>query len=171
MKKTIVSILLALGACVSAQAVYTGANVGYLVDSEEAYLSARFGTSLNGSENYVGNVEVEVGYTKESASGVTAKLIPITLNYRGEILGQGKWTPYYGIGAGVAEAKVSGFGISVSDTTFTGQVFGGVSYKASDAASITLGARYLYVDEVKLLGTKNNIGDDVSLEAGFSFRF
>jgi len=171
MKKTIVSILLALGACVSAQAAYTGASVGHLIDSEEAYISARLGTSLNSTENYVGNVEVEIGYTEDSDFGVTAKLIPITVNYRGELTGQGKWTPYYGVGAGLAEVKVSGFGISASDTTFAGQVFGGVSYQATDAASITIGARYLYIEEVKLLGTKNNVGDDVSLEAGFSFRF
>ena len=171
MKKTIVSILLALGACASAQAVYTGASIGYLVDSEEAYFAARFGTSLNSSESYVGNVEVEVGYTEESSGGVTAKLTPLMLNYRGEILGQSNWAPYYGAGAGLAKVKVSGFGISSDDTSFAAQAFAGVAYKASESASINLGARYIYVDDVKLFGTNLDVGDDVAVEVGFSFRF
>ncbi|MFM1850340.1 MAG: hypothetical protein RIS54_24 [Verrucomicrobiota bacterium] len=171
MKKLLLSLVFTVAAILPARAVYTGASAGYLVDSQEAYYAARIGTALNATEGFGHNLELEFGYTETTENYATAKLAPILFNYRAESSGPGKWVPYFGVGAGMAKVKVSFGSYSDDDASFAAQAFVGYSYKMSEAASLRFGARYLYVGDTKLLNANVEVGDDVSLEAGFSLRF
>jgi opacity protein-like surface antigen len=173
--KQIVSIAL-LATCLavtSAKAIIVGASVGYLTDAKEAYVAARVGTQFSATPTLAQIGEFEIGYTDQSDSLVKARFMPLTANYRIEFTGNGKFVPYFGVGAGAANTrvKVSSYGISESDWSFAAQGFAGVSYKMTDKVSVNAGARYIWIDDVNFLGTKVEIGDDVSLELGLHVRF
>jgi opacity protein-like surface antigen len=172
MKKLIAILLLTTGLAASAQAaVIIGADAGYLVDAEEEYLSARLGYAFKANASLVHQLELEVGYSKQEDSGAEGKFIPVTLNYRAETVAANRLGFYFGAGAGFAVTDVSFAGFSDDGTSFALQAFAGVNFKASDSVSLHLGAKYLWIDDVDLFGTNVEVGDDVAITAGLSFRF
>jgi opacity protein-like surface antigen len=178
MKKLLTLALLAAGLAVSAPAVIVGASVGYLTDSQDTYFAARAGLEFNSTNSLAHLGEFEIGYTSDSEGGAKASLLPLTLNYRAQFTGTGKVGGYAGFGAGLARTRVSvpGSGvptISDSGTSFAAQGFAGVSFRLSPAASLDLGARYIWIDDVKLQawGVKAEVGDDLAIEAGLHLRF
>ncbi len=156
---------------VSAQAVILGFEAGYLIDSEEEYLSVRLGHALKSDTNLVHQIEAEIGFTDMSDAGIKGDIVPVMVNYRAETIAANKLGFYFGAGAGFARTSVSGFGVSDDDTSFGAQAFTGVNYQASETVTLHLGARYLWIDEVKLFGTSLEVGDEVAISAGISFRF
>jgi len=155
---------------------YVGVGVGYLLDSEEAMIAIRAGMELPSRslsdlpDRFSHNLEFELGYIDLGDSGTDFDVTAFFFNYRGEMTGLG-WVPYFGAGLGFANADVKVGFISDDDTVFAAQAFGGMKYNFTPAASLTLGARYLWIDEVKVFGFTSSSTDDVALEASFSFRF
>lgn len=177
MKKLISILLLGSALAASAQAsVVIGADVGYLVDAEEAYYSARLGYAFKADQALVHHVEFEVGYTEQKDSGVSGEFLPVMVNYRAETVAANRLGFYFGAGAGFARTDVSvpGSGVwtvSDSNNSFAAQAFAGVTLKASDSVSLHLGAKYIWIDDVELLGVDVDVGDDVAVTAGISFKF
>lgn len=184
MKKILVITLLAACFAVSAQAAaVVGFEAGYLTSWKEGYYSARLGYVVKADTSISHQLEVEIGYTEKSDSvgvpgGVvtaTGKIMPITLNYRAEIASNDKLGFYLGAGIGTARTSVSGsgFGVSVSDSanSMTYQGFAGVTYKATDTTSLHLGVKYIWIDDINIMGTKAKVGDDFGISAGISFKF
>lgn len=185
MKKILTIALLATGLAVSAQAATTaGFEAGYLTDSKDAYLAARLGYEFKADTSASHQVELELGYTKDSetfagAGGpVTAalKLMPLTVNYRAVFPGTGKLGYYLGGGIGVCQSRISVSGsgvpsISDSDSSLALQAFVGVNYKVSTNTTLNLGAKYLWFGEATLLGINDDVGDDLAIMAGVSFKF
>ena len=171
MKQFVSIALVAAALAVSARAITVGADVGYLIDSEEVFTSGRIGQVLRSGDSLSHQVELEVGYTSQTESGVKGSFLPVTVNYRAESIAANKLGFYYGAGAGFTRTKVSGFGISDTGTSFAAQGFVGASYQVTDTTSLHLGAKYLWIDDVKLLGSKIEVGDDVVLSAGLSVKF
>lgn len=171
MKRFALLSLIALSPTASAQAVIIGVNTGYLVDSQEAYFAARIGGAFSENDSISHQGEFEIGYTQDSDAGIKADILPLMLNYRAEFKNQQGWTPYVGVGAGMARASLKAWFGSQDDWTFALQGFAGVGYKASANATLTLGVRYLWIDDVKLFGTAVEVGDDLAIEAGVSFKF
>jgi opacity protein-like surface antigen len=178
MKRIPAIALFAASLAVSAPAVIVGASVGYLTDSQDTYCAARAGIAFNSTNSLAHIGEFEIGYTSDSESGAEASLLPLTLNYRAQFTGTGQIGGYAGFGAGLARTRVSvpGSGvptISDSGTSFAAQGFAGVSFRLSPTASLDLGARYLWIDDVKLQawGVKAEVGDDLAIEAGLHLRF
>jgi opacity protein-like surface antigen len=184
MKRILAVTLLAASLAVSAQAAATvGFEAGYLTSWKEAYYSARIGYVLKVDTSISHQLEVEIGYTEKTDSvgvpgGVvtaTGKIVPITLNYRAEIASTDKFGCYVGAGIGTARTSVSGsgFGVTISDSanSMTYQGFAGITYKATDTTSLHLGVKYIWVDDINILGTKAKVGDDFGVSAGISFKF
>jgi len=178
MKKILAIALLTAGFAVSAPAVIVGASVGYLTDSKEAYFAVRAGTEFSSNATLSHNGEFEIGYTSDSEGGAKASILPLTLNYRAQFAGTGKIGGYAGFGAGFARTSVSvpGSGlprISANGTSFAAQGFAGVSFQLSPTASLDFGARYIWIDDVKLQlwGVKAEVGDDLALECSLHLRF
>jgi len=183
MKNTLATLLalagLSLGAAqlhAASASPYVGVGVGYLFDAEEAMISIRAGmalpsrSSVDLPDRFSHNLEVEIAYTDLGSSGVDYDLTAAFFNYRGEATGLG-WVPYFGAGLGFANADVSVGFFSDDDTVFAAQAFAGMKYNFTPAASVTLGARYVWIDDVKIFGFTGDSVDDVALEVGFSFRF
>jgi hypothetical protein len=176
MKKFVSLALIAASLAVSARALVVGADAGYLVDSEEEYISGRIGHAFASNDSLVHHVELELGYTSEKEAGAKGSLLPVTVNYRAQSIAANKLGFYYGLGAGIARTKVSGPGsgvptISDSGTSFAAQAFVGLSYQLTDTSAFHVGAKYIWIDDVKLLGSSFDVGDDVALSAGFSVKF
>lgn len=165
-------------------ATVVGFEAGYLTDSKEAYYATRLGFVLKADTAVSHQLEVEIGYSQQSetmaplGNPVTAKfkIVPLTLNYRAEFLGTSKLGYYVGGGVGMCRntIKVAGSGvgsISDSDSALAYQVFVGMNYKATDTTSLHLGVKYLWIGEATLIGIKDDVGDDVAIMAGVSFRF
>jgi hypothetical protein len=176
MKKFISLAILATSLAVSAQAVIVGFDTGYLVEGEDEYLSARVGHSFKTDDSLSHQVELEVGYTSDSEAGAKGSFTPVTINYRAESVAANKLGYYFGAGAGFARTKVRVPGSGVmwirdDGTSFSAQAFVGLTYQASPSASLHLGAKYIWIDDVDLFGTNIDVGDDVVLSAGVSFRF
>jgi opacity protein-like surface antigen len=176
MKKFISFVLLATGLAVTARAgLVAGASIGYLVDSEEAYYSARLGYELKPIANSTHQLELEIGYTEYSELGGFASITPLTANYRFLASAGEKFSYHVGAGAGVAQVKVeaawwAGW-YSTHNEAFAAQAFAGVDYKLTPRLSLNLEAKYLWVDDVKFFDQPIEVGDDVVLSAGFSFKF
>jgi len=183
MKKTLASLLALAGLCLGSAQIhaasaspYVGAGVGYLLDQKEAMISIRVGMQLptrspiDLPDRWTHNLELEFGYADLGDSGVDYDLTTFFFNYRGEATGLG-WVPYFGAGLGFANADVSLGYFSDDDTVFAAQAFAGMKYNFTPAASVSLGARYIWIDDVKIFGFSSSSGDDVALEASFSFRF
>lgn len=171
MKKFVSLALIAASLAVSARALVVGADAGYLLDSEEEYISGRIGHAFSSDDSLVHHVELELGYTNEKESGVKGSILPLTVNYRAESIAANKLGFYFGVGAGLARTKVSGFGLSDSGTSFAAQALVGLSYQVSANGALHLGVKYIWIDEVELLGIGTDVGDDVALSAGFSVKF
>ena len=184
MNKLVSLALLSLSLAASARAIIIGADVGYLVDGEEEYISARLGHAFKSDTSLAHQVELEIGYTSHAETvsllGVpvtaTSKITPVTLNYRAETLTSGKLGYYFGAGAGLARASFSMPGSGVSTISDSGsalalQAFTGLSYQVAPAATLHFGVKYIWIDDVELFGIKAEVGDDVVLSAGVSFKF
>lgn len=176
MKKILITLLVAAGLATSAQALIVGASVGYLTDAKEAYYTARVGSEFSSTNSVTHIGEFEIGYTSQTDGGVRGEFMPVTANYRAQFAGTGKVSYYAGLGAGFARTsvRIPGSGvryISDSGTSFAAQAFAGVSFLLSDTASLDLGARYIWLDNVNLLGANIHLGDDTSIEAGMHFKF
>lgn len=166
--KRFLAILATLVAAFAAQAqVYTGAGVGYLIDSEEEYFTARLGLTLVERGAFAHALEVEVGFLTESEFGAKLDLVPLMANYRATATINDKLGVYFGGGAGASFFKVSTRWGSVRDEAFSVQGFGGMEYRPTANVSLLAGLRYLWIDEV--WGVE--MGDDVAVEVGFKFRF
>jgi len=155
---------------------YVGVGVGYLLDSEEAMITIRAGMELPSRSpidlpnRFSHNLEVEVGHVDLGDSSADYDVTTAFFNYRGEMTGLG-WVPYFGAGLGFANADVSVGFLSDDDTVFAAQAFAGMKYNFTPAAAVTLGARYIWMDDVKIFGFTGDSVDDVALEVNFSFRF
>jgi opacity protein-like surface antigen len=170
--KKLLLALLAAGLAASAQAVIvTGFSLGYLTDSKEAYYAGRIGTELKADTAVTHLAKIEIGHTSDSEGGAHGSIPPVTLSYRAQFPGNNLFGGYVGGGFGTARTYVSGYGLSDSNWSFCYQLFAGVSFQISPSASFDIGARYIRIDDVKLLGTKIDMGDDTALEAGFHVRF
>jgi len=167
-------LVFALACATNAHAVYTGLELGYLIDSEDEYIAARLGFEVFPAEAGSHNLEAEVGYFEDSESFVKIEILPITVNYRLEVHSAEKWSYNAGVGAGMSRVRVkaSGYGFSSSDNAFTAQAFAGASYKFSPSLAFTLGVRYIWIDDIELgsLGGVE-VGDDVAFSAGVRFQF
>jgi opacity protein-like surface antigen len=172
MKKLLTLILLSAASSAFAAQPYVGASAGYWIDSEEAYFAARIGTSVAQTTGLTHNVEVEVGFTSLSGSGIDFDMLPVMANYRlVSEREQSKFGFYAGAGLGATRLDVSGFGLSDDNWGFSVQAFGGVEYKVAPKVALTAGVRYLWIDDTKFFGTSTDVGDDVGVEVGVRFRF
>lgn len=171
--KTLLSSILALALASSAVAAspYIGASVGYLIDGEEELISARLGFVVAESAQVNHGLELEVGYSGASESGVDLDVIPVFANYRGTLNTSEKISLQFGGGVGFSRVKASGFGVNFSDTPFSAQAFAGVGFRTTERSSIDLGARYIWFDDVSIAGVNLGSSDDVAVELGFSIRF
>lgn len=184
MKKLVSLILVATSLAVSARALIVGAEIGYLTDNQDAYYSGRVGWDFKSGPEMSHQLELEVGYTQHSetvsllGSSVTAKskITPFTVNYRAETTRAGKLGYYFGAGLGLARTSFNmpGSGVpTISDSAsgFAVQAFTGVSYQPSAATTLHLGVKYLWIDDVDMFGSSVEVGDDIALMAGVSFKF
>jgi opacity protein-like surface antigen len=176
MKKLVSLALIATSLAVSAQAFVGGFDVGYLTDAKEEYISGRLGHVFNTDTNLNHQVEVEVGYTSQRESGVKGSFLPVTVNYRAEAKAAETLGYYFGVGAGFARTKVTipGSGVPTitdSGSSFAVQAFAGLSYSVAPTTTLHLGVKYIRIDDVDLLGTSVDVGDDIALTAGLSFKF
>ena len=173
MKKILSIALIAIAAALPARAVIIGLDAGYLVDSQEEYVTGRIGLEFMKSDarSHIG--ELEVGYTNDQNSGVSVKILPATLNYRMESsTQQSPWGYFLGAGAGWAKIETSGV-FTREDSTFAAQAFGGAVYRFSESGSINLGLKYIWINDVNLgfgLG-RVEVGDDVVVSVGVGFKF
>ncbi|HEX2101970.1 MAG TPA: outer membrane beta-barrel protein, partial [Candidatus Synoicihabitans sp.] len=159
--KTFLAIFATLTAVVTAQAqFYAGAGVGYLIDSEEEYITAKIGYEVATAGRVTHAVEIEAGLYSDSASGIDMDMIPVTANYRGTVSVAEKLGVYFGGGLGAAFIDIdSPFGVNASETAFAVQGFGGVEFRASDRIALVAGARYIWVDEISPWGYNVEVGD------------
>ena len=155
----------------SAHAVVLGVDAGYLVDSEEAFIAARIGGPVSANDRLSHLIEFEIGYTEDSEMGVKGEIVPMLLNYRVESRKAVGWGFFGGIGAGAARTEVSGFGLSFDDTSFAAQAVGGARFAFSESATLNLGLKYIWIDDVEVAGVAVEMGDDLGLTLGLSFRF
>jgi len=189
MKKIALIALLATGlANVAPAAITAGLEAGYLLDNQDAYWAGRVGWEFKTTSNFSHQVELEFGYTEHKESETLpapggsftvegkTKLTPITINYRAATTVADKLGYYFGAGVGQAKASldINGSGVPIisdSGNALALQAFAGVNYKATPAVTLHAGVKYLWVDEVELLGAEIEVGDDFALTAGISFRF
>jgi outer membrane protein W len=175
MKKILTLLFIVTGLAASARAVIVGAEAGYLLDSEEEYLSARLGFELKAAGPASHQLELEVGYTDDHAGSFKADLLPVTLNYRLQTASTGKFGYYFGAGAGFARATIDGVSINgpvrLRDHSFAAQAFAGVTYQVGPSTNLSLGAKYIWVDDMEFVGSTVEVGDDVAIQAGFTFKF
>ncbi len=176
MKKHLIALLAAASLAAAAHAaVIVGTDVGYLIDSEEEYLTARAGFEVAKSDAFSHQLELEIGYTEDKEGGIKADILPVTANYRFVANSTGKWGYYGGLGVGFARSRIDGasiFGpVKLRDNSFAAQAFVGASYRATDAVALNFGAKYLWIDDVNFAGSKVEVGDDFAISAGVSIKF
>lgn len=175
MKKFLLPLFLASVVAVSAQTLVTGVDVGYLIDADETYTTARFGWQFKANETFAHELGAEIGYTRATEAGGKASLMPVTLNYRLASPISGRLGYTFGVGAGFARVRADGVSIggpvTLRDTSFAAQGFTGLTWQASDAVALTAGAKYIWIDDVRLAGTSVEIGDDIAFSLGLQVRF
>ena len=176
MKKLLTTLVLISGLAASAQAaVIVAADAGYLLDSEEEFFSARVGFEISHANAFSHQLELEVGYTDAKDGGIKSDLVPLMVNYRLAANANGPWGYTLGAGAGFTRARIDGasiFGpVKLRDEAFSAQAFAGVTYAATDKVSLSLGAKYLWIDDVTFASQSFEVGDDVALTAGISVKF
>lgn len=169
-KQTVLCLSMLLGASLSAS--YIGVGAGYLIDSEEEYLTVRFGGAFSTpSEDISHNLEIEVGYTSDSEAGLDGDIIPVMLNYRYAVDASDKLNFSVGAGAGAAFVDISGYGVSDDDVVFGAQTFATVGYRVTPSIDLSAGVRYIWLDDAELFGYKASLDDDVAIELSATFHF
>lgn len=175
MKKILLPLFLATALAASAQTLVTGADVGYLIDSDETYFSGRFGWQFKANETFSHELGAEVGYTRATEAGGKASLMPVTANYRLASVISGNVGYYFGAGAGFARVRADGVStsgpVTLRDTSFAAQGFAGLIWQATPAVAFTAGAKYIWIDDVRLAGTSVEIGDDIAFSLGLQVKF
>lgn len=175
MKKYLIALFFASVVAVSAQSLVTGVEVGYLTDADEPYTTARIGWQFKTDEIQAHEIGVEIGHVRDTMAGGKAKLTPFTVNYRLTSATPGEVGYHLGLGAGFARVGADGVSIggpvTLRDTTFAAQAFTGLTWQTSASVTLTVGAKYIWIDDVRLAGTPVKMGDDLALTAGLSFRF
>ena len=171
MKKILTLILLSAASSAFAGNGYVGTSVGYLLDGEEALFTARVGSDVAQANGLIHSIEAEIGYASEKDAGVKLEIVPVMANYRvSGPLGQSQYNFYSGAGAGFSRQKLTGFGYGDDAWAFALQVFGGVEMKIAPSTSLTLGARYLWINKYTIANVGVGSSDDVALEIGVHFR-
>jgi opacity protein-like surface antigen len=154
-----------------ANAIYIGGSGGYLTDMEVAYETGRFGMTLVQLEKTRHNLELELGHGYEDSGYATVRMIPLTLNYRGETDLTKTLFAYYGAGIGSAHIKVELAGYSGSGSSFVYQAFGGAGYRVSDSVSVLAGVRYLNMSSIEIDGCDVGSDSDIGVNIGIQFSF
>ncbi len=175
MKKFLLPLFLASVVAASAQTLVTGFDVGYLIDADETYTTGRLGWEFKANETFSHELGAEIGYTRAREAGGKATLLPVTANYRLNSVISGRLGYYFGVGAGFARVRADGAStngpVSLRDTSFAAQGFTGLTWHASDTVAFTAGAKYLWVDDVRLAGTSVEVGDDIAFSLGLQVKF
>lgn len=178
---------------------FVGGSVGYLVDAQEAMYNGHIG--VNTPWNVGGwNVALfgEVGFsevkdsfqqyyslpTLTAVSSGTAvvntktDILPITFNIKFERPIMENLHVYVGAGIGAAEVDVDTTSIlatsnySHHETVFTSQVFAGLNYKFCPAFAVYGGARWIYLNDVKIANTNFSFNNnDCLFELGARITF
>ncbi len=178
------SLFLILGlvftATVAQAEPYVGGSFGYLTDSEEEFFTGRFGYVFSSTDILSNGVEVELGYAGREETvfdtDVDVDVVPLMVNYRGEVLLGGPLSAYFGAGLGVSfvEVDVEDYG-SADDEGFTAQAFAGLVYELAPNFHLTGGIRYIYINEVSgsIAGVSAEFDDldDFGFEIGVSVSF
>ena len=116
------------------------------------------------------SVEGEVGYMSDKDYGLKLEVIPVMANYRlSGNLGTSQFRFYSGAGAGFSRQKLTGL-VHDDAWTFAAQAFGGVETILTPRTSLTLGARYLWLNNYTIANVRIGSSDDVSIELGIRFR-
>lgn len=172
MKKLLTLILLGAATSAFGANLYTGASVGYLVDSKEAYFTGRIGYDIAKTNTLIHSVEAEIGYMSDTEYGATLDITPLMANYRltGPI-SSSKFSFYAGGGIGSTRAKLKYASYRDSSWAFTAQGFGGVEYALTPTVSVSAGGRYLWIGDATLGSVSDQLGDDFSWEVGIRFKF
>ncbi|MEO6004818.1 MAG: outer membrane beta-barrel protein [Opitutus sp.] len=171
MKKILTLILLLTAGSAFAGNPYVGTSAGYLIDGEEPLFTARVGSEIAQSNGLLHSIEAEIGYASEKESGVKLEIIPVMANYRLRgTLGHSEVNFYSGAGAGFSRQKLTGFGFGDDAWAFALQVFGGMEIKVAPSTSLTVGARYLWINKYTIANVGVGSSDDVALEVGIHFR-
>lgn len=117
---------------------------------------------------------------------IEATFIPVTLNYRLDYDFTPRLGLYIGAGAGAAFIDVDGEFLDPGNTideatgdseaSFFAQAFAGLTYDVTDSFELSLGARYMWIDDYSVtLANGNEVdvddNDDVSIELGGRFKF
>lgn len=165
---------------------FIGATGGYLMDFDEDMYTLQIGAkSPWGFGGWNVALYAEGGWTEnhEDVEQIpplfgdddsALDIIPITFNVKLERLLSGPWSVYVGGGLGSSFID-SEFELeeddndSEDDWVFTGQVFAGVAYHATDAVELFAGARWIYFDDPDFANVE--LGDDVLFEGGLRFHF
>lgn len=160
-------------------------DAGYSVSGSLGYLPAFSGPYLNNLR-----FEVELGYRAAEMESYTlngtsfsgrddVRMLTYMANAFYDFRNDGKWTPYLGAGAGLADVHVdssSGLGnTSDSDEVLAYQFLAGVTY-APESIPLTewgIGYRYFATEDVELTtaGSQLNIDDIASHQVEVSARF
>jgi opacity protein-like surface antigen len=170
---------------------FAGASAGYLFDSEEMMYNAHVGVDT--PWNIAGcNISLfaEVGYTQDDENAppvyyspnfvpvkLETEIVPVTANIKFERQLAGGLNAYLGAGLGYAAVDVTSRSASPwsnysdQDCVFAAQVFAGLNYEFCPSFEMYSGARWIYIDDAKILGADYKIGDDWLVELGARFNF
>lgn len=184
---------------------FAGGSVGHLDEWDEEMYTLNIGTERKcPGSNCSQSFYLEIGFTNREATAeredgaadiasalnltlgqeirVTAEadIIPITLNYRYECALTQKLSWHVGAGAGIAlvdlEFRTSVDSQSYDDTTFYAQAFAGIVYNISESFEVSLGARYIFMDDPDLTGFSGfdsvvSLDEDILIEIGGRINF
>lgn len=180
--------------CTCANAAYFGASIGYMVDGEDEVFSVQLGTAFSESAKVTHNIEAEIAYMnssmemQESIDGMVVEggadidVSPIMVNYIFKTKPENSISLYGGVGIGYSFYDLSvwasdgslSYTFDESGESLTWQVLAGVQFALSQNASIKLGYRYFYVDDVSLSIEGEEFSDSVDdsvIELGVVFNF
>ncbi len=105
------------------------------------------------------------------------EIMPYTANVKFERQLVGGLNAYLGAGVGFAtvdvtsRSRVAAANYSDEDIVFAAQAFAGLNYEFCPVFEMYGGARWIYIDDAKILGADYKVGDDWLLELGFRFNF
>lgn len=157
---------------------FLGATAGYLPGFEEPYVSLVGGMDLGlqmwgwDSSIFLEIGRIEDGNESEIPFGVSGldcdlQIVPVTLNMMLEKGIATKTSVYLGAGAGAVFTECIRTTGRDQDVTFVGQVFGGVNYQVGDRSELSVGLRWIYLQD-----TENyDLRDDLIVETGYRWRF
>ena len=180
--------------CTCANAAYFGASIGYMVDSEDEIFSAQLGTAFSESAKVTHNIEAEIAYMNSSMdmhesingmvvdAGADIDVSPIMVNYLFKTKPENSISFYGGVGIGYSFYDLAvwatdgslSYSIDESGESLTWQVLAGVEFALSQNASIKLGYRYFYLDDLSISIDGEEFSDSVDdsvVEFGVVFNF